>query len=640
MKKLLLIACICVHMTAVGQNFLIGSATASLEPGDAAVSSALAGYGIPREGRFSITWEEVNESPPLKSITSYQDGFLAINDEEELLLGRLQKKSIVWKNLGKATDVSVLASSGTKIYAISSKGELLMGKLKSNKISWKKTDHFQRFSALTSLNHHLYATTDSELLEGKIEKSGIQWRKISTAENIISLTNDDRMLYALNQGDTIWSVKPYMDKKAWTIIGRNNGYTFTENLKDIAVFNNVLYAVNNGNQLLKGNHKSNGDLAVNALAIKGENETVVIAGVDVCGFDASFVNSIKSYFHQKHKLPEAAILINASHTHFAPVTQSWATWGEFYHVPDTNYLNNVVSKGIIAAIEEALANMEPADIFFGRGTTAIGVNRRSTKEITRPYDNTLDVIKIQIGNERIKSILFSAGCHPVFQNKGEESYTLGANYPSIARQHICNHMHTDHSLFLQGCGGDINPQEKSYHSTGDTLGSEVIKILESPMQRLGNTISFYLDTIEIPLNVWPIEKIKAFRAENLVKPGDIYAEKNVRWADLMMERYRRNDVQGNMPIYVQTINIGQWKLVGLSREAVTEYGLAIRALWPDRLVTVAGYCNDVSSYLPVNWHIETEVYEGLESFFWYGQNGIPKSNIKDIIIEKIKSRNR
>ena len=97
----------------------------------------------------------------------------------------------------------------------------------------------------------------------------------------------------------------------------------------------------------------------------------------------------------------------------------------------------------------------------------------------------------------------------------------------------------------------------------------------------------------------------------------------MRWANLMLRRYRSNTVENVLPEYVQTINIGNWKFIGISREAVTEYGKGIRGIWPEQHVSVAGYCNDVASYLPVAWHIRAGVYEGLGSFLWYGQPGIP-----------------
>jgi hypothetical protein len=80
-------------------------------------------------------------------------------------------------------------------------------------------------------------------------------------------------------------------------------------------------------------------------------------------------------------------------------------------------------------------------------------------------------------------------------------------------------------------------------------------------------------------------------------------------------------------------------LIGLSREVVTEYSLAIKKIWPGKLVSVAGYCNDVSSYLPVERHITTGVYEGHGSYFWYGQPSSFPLNILDLVVNRIKAGN-
>jgi hypothetical protein len=44
------------------------------------------------------------------------------------------------------------------------------------------------------------------------------------------------------------------------------------------------------------------------------------------------------------------------------------------------------------------------------------------------------------------------------------------------------------------------------------------------------------------------------------------------------------------------IYFDNWKLVRLRGEAVNEYGSAIRKLYLHKMVSVAGCCNDVSSY--------------------------------------------
>ena len=132
----------------------------------------------------------------------------------------------------------------------------------------------------------------------------------------------------------------------------------------------------------------------------------------------------------------------------------------------------------------------------------------------------------------------------------------------------------------------------------------------------------------------------AYRAENIGKTGDVYAEKNVKWCDLMFKYYNEGTMPKSMPVYINTINIGSWKLVGFSRETTTGYGLAVKKFWPEKLISVAGYTNDVSSYLPTHMHLEAGVYEGKDSYFWDGMpNAFPK-NADETILSKIKSLGR
>ena len=95
-----------------------------------------------------------------------------------------------------------------------------------------------------------------------------------------------------------------------------------------------------------------------------------------------------------------------------------------------------------------------------------------------------------------------------------------------------------------------------------------------------------------------------------------------------------------MPVYVNTINIGNWKLLGFSRETTTGYGLGVKNFWPDKLISVAGYTNDVSSYLPTHMHIEAGTYEGKDSFFWYGMPNIFPVNVDETILNRVKSLER
>ncbi len=108
----------------------------------------------------------------------------------------------------------------------------------------------------------------------------------------------------------------------------------------------------------------------------------------------------------------------------------------------------------------------------------------------------------------------------------------------------------------------------------------------------------------------------------------------------MLKYLKEGTMPLSLPVYVHTINIGNWKLVGFSRETTTGYSFGVKNMWPGKMVSVAGYTNDVSSYLPTHMHIEDRGYEGLDSFFWYGSPNVFPVNVDDIILSEIKDLKR
>lgn len=642
--KLFLLICTILSSAAVSfgqQEYLAGSSQVSIEPDSSIFSSALAGYGVPREGRFSLSWKKAGQQQQLIAITGLGGKLVAVNVKNEVLSGIPEGDKVSWTNIGEIKDIKSLASLNGKLYAITKKNGLIEGSMNGVKVSWKKLDSPKPLTAVTGFNGNLYATaSDNQLMVSNHLEKKMSWRNLGNIEGIISLTTDGRQLYAINDRDTLWSFKPNLNSFSRQQLGRNNSFNYNIHVKNLAVVNSRLYAVSGEGDLYYGAQTTMNNLSARAVAIKRAEKTVVLVGVDVCGINYSLTQEVKAAILKSKGIPASAILINASHTHFAPVTQAWTTWGEFYHVPDSAYLNNIVKKRMIQVIEQAVDAVSPSDIYIGRGDTHIGHNRRANQNPEKPYDTTLDVIKILDLNKKTSTVLFSAGCHPVSKNEDLESFTISANYPAISRTLVEDKMDVKQAMFLQGCAGDINPVSLSYVETGTALAQDVVKVLKSPMQKLSGNISFFLDSMSIPVKPMSVKEVQEFKEKNTVPAGNVDAEKNVRWANLMLDRYAKGTVKNTLPEYIQTINIGKWKYIGLSREAVTEYGPAIRKIWPGQAITVSGYCNDVSSYLPIGWHIKTGVYEGNGSFFWYGQPGIPPINVLELITDKIKSLNR
>ena len=623
------------------RKYEVGFSRVSIEPTDETVSLALTGYGNPYLGRFTLTWDEQGELPDVSSMTLLNEDLYLLGRKGELsIINNLD--SLTVKKMGNVGKIKYMAGYKGLLYGITQQGEILTCD-PAQSLQWEKVGNLQNVTSFTASTENLYATTaDSILWMGSISGNDLVWTDIGEAIGVVSLTCDTKRLYAVTTNG--WLMQRPLKRKStdWLRIGYNNRDTYTINAELIIHGKEKLYALASNGKLYRSRHSTAGDLSANAMAIRKGKSTVVIAGVDVCGFDYSFTQSIKQEISQRKAIPVEAIMINASHTHFAPVTQKWLTWLEPNRLPDSLYLNNVLRKGIIQAIEEALDNMETSYLFFGRDTTAIGFNRRLAQGLKKEealYDQTLDVLKVTSINGQTKSLIFLAGCHPVFTDAGSGFFNLSSNYPGYARNIIEEKTGAVNTIFLQGCAADIDPKGP-FKTSGRKLSEDVLRVLDKKMMPVKGAINFVMDSLHIPTHSWSNVYLENLKADNSKKPRDGYAAMNVNWANMILDYNAKGNMPGEMPIYVQTLNIGDWKLVGLSREATTEFGMAIRKIWHQKKVSVAAYTNDVSSYLSTAPYIKGKHYEGFDSFFLYGQPSLFPEKVFDTVIEFIKTKNR
>jgi hypothetical protein len=619
-------------------SYQVGTSQVSIEPDRSLVSLALGGYAAPREGRFTLQWKEWDQVSKVTAMSG-RAGKLYIVSDNNLLWKDVADKTSSWRNAGNAKNIKSIAGLNNILYAVTGNGELLETKVEGG-INWKKTGSADRsVTAMAALGNKLFAANENgSIWYADMSKRSLEWSRVETINGIVSLTANNGRLYALTNEDVLYRCDPGSNRFEWLKIAYKNNITITEDIRHLAIADNVIYGLSNENILYEGEHRSRGNLTSRAMAVKKDGETVVIINTDLVGFNDTFTGLIKQVIYNKHNIPASAVLINMSHTHFAPVTQDWLTWEEQNQRPDSIYLYSIVRNGILASVDDALEALVPADIYFGRGTADIGF-QRSLPNHPELYDNAVDVIKVDYAHKNDNNYLFLAACHPVHSTAGTLHYTISANFPGVARKLVEQRTGASNSLYLQGTAGDINPRDNGEYISGEKLANEVIAVSNRPMDKIYGAISFYLDTINIPIEPWSKEKLVEFKAENMNQPGNLVAERNVRWSELMLGLYSESAMPTSLPVYVQTINIGNWKLVGLSRETTTEYSLGIKELWPDKLISVAGFTNDVSSYLPTSLHIERSGYEGRDSFFWYGTYPFP-DNAYPIIINTIRSLER
>lgn len=623
------------------ERFRVGSSTVTLEPDNSIFSLTLAGYGAPVEGRFTLEWIACGDAPEVNYLTGDGECLYAVDPEGGIRILEKPLTNGPWRAVESSLRVKFLTLMQGKLYAVDQTGAWFRAKPAARTITWESlSSPLLQVTSLTSVGKLLYATTSGdELFEGRVNGTQISWTAIGAAQTVIGMAGYRGRLFALTSNQLLWRRDASARDILWTKIGYNNGLTYDIDLQQIAVASDRLFAIGVDGRLYVAQHKTQNNLTARALAVKKGEKTVVIVGTDLTGFDYAFINKVKSDIFRRTGIPANAILINASHTHFAPVTQGWYSWQEPNQYPDERYMEEVIRPNIVRAVCEAVDRLKPATLSFGRGQSIIGANRCLSGEAAL-YDPTLDVVKAESTDGAPSEVLFMASCHPVLRNAGVEGVTINGNYPSVARESVMSGSDAANAIFLQGCAGDVNPIYDDFHTMGNILGGDVLKVLDRPTHAIEGEISCSLDSLLVEITPWSEARIRRFRADNLPWIDNLESAKNVRWADIMLKKYREGTMPAVMPIYIHTINIGNWKLIGLSREAVTQYGIEIRRLWPDQPVSVVGYTNDVSSYLPAASHIKAHTYEGDNSFFWYSQPSLFPEDILDRVVRFIKRNNR
>jgi hypothetical protein len=621
-------------------SYRVGFSSTSLEPDDQFVSLTLAGYAAPWEGRFTLHWKEKGTMPAYLGITGGESHLFFVDVQS--LYRSSSKNTSRWEKIGDATGIRQIAAGTNTIYGVDSEGQLKKSDLSRKKLRWKNLGHWdQPVHAIAVAGNKLYLADKEGLFHvADLKARKLKWEKASffPLEDVISLAGDADRLLALTREGVLYQQGGTYQQGKWIKIGYKNGVTVHEDIKALALAGHQFYGIDSSNRLFQGEHRSRQELSARALSIATADKTVIVVALDLTGINDSFTNMVKNELYKKRALPHSAVFINSSHTHFAPVTQNWPTWQESNRIADSTYLYTVVREAIVKAVEESIDNAKPAELFIGRGSAQLGYNR-SLRDHPEIYDNAVDVLRFRYLHDQSEGCLFIAACHPVFSSP-EDRFTLSANFPGVARKVIEEKSGITRTLFLQGTAGDINPTDNSEYTTGEKLGNEVMAVLNRPMEKIGGPLTFFLDSVVFDVPVKSRDEILAYTGDEKINANAMLAERNQTWGEIMLDYLKRGTKQFPMPVYVHTLNVGNWKLVGFSRETTTPYSLHVKKMWPGQMVSVTGYTNDVSSYLPTHLHIEKRNYEGMDSFYWYGMPDTYPWNVEEKILTEIKNNNR
>ena len=392
------------------------------------------------------------------------------------------------------------------------------------------------------------------------------------------------------------------------------------------------------------------DIYVKALALEAEaGKPSVIVTADLLGFPREISDAVAGECEKRFGLTRDRLVLNASHTHSAPVVHRNAfpvfnLDEKQWQVVD-RYSTFLVEK-TVGVVGAAIHDLAPATLKFGQGFAGIAVNRRRAYPDSRdrpgPVDHDVPVMTIHKPDGSMRAVLVGYACHATVLN----IYQISGDWPGFAQEEIEKAHPGALALFVQGAGADSNPLPRRSvelaHLYGQVLAAAVDDVLKMPMKPVEGPLRTSFETVQVPyrdsftreelLAKYPpprrrfdvVETFGAFDA--LLK---LPRQRNARWMDIVD---RGGQLPDHYPYGVEVWQFGgSLKFIALAGEVVVDYSLRLKGQygWDD--TWVAGYSNDVFGYTPSARVLREGGYEATNS----GVLSPFSAAIEELIVEKV-----
>lgn len=254
----------------------------------------------------------------------------------------------------------------------------------------------------------------------------------------------------------------------------------------------------------------NDPLFVKALVLKNDATTAVIITVDAVAIGEighignDYLTKVRSRLEKELGIKPEAVLVNASHCHGVVCAD--------------------VDQRTFQAVQEAVKNMVPVNVGAGVGREdRIMENRRlrlkSGKEAdvrhayslppdeevagVGPVDPEIGILRLDADGGRTLAVVYNFACHPI---QGVPNGGITADLTGFASKVIEDNLSEGTiALFLQGCGGDINPalykdvdNPRNAEPLGNLLGLSTLRALKKIHSREDGRLKVIHETVELP----------------------------------------------------------------------------------------------------------------------------------------------
>jgi hypothetical protein len=389
------------------------------------------------------------------------------------------------------------------------------------------------------------------------------------------------------------------------------------------------------------------ELFAKALALADDRGgKAVIVTADIIGFSRELSDSIAERVAKQHGLQRSQLLFNFSHTHYGPVVGSNLSVMYIFDAAEKERVVRYTSKladSVVALVGAALADLAPAQLACGHGAAGFALNRREKfnagvklgENPTGPMDHDVPVLRITAPDGKLRAVLFAYACHgTTLSGKFNE---VDGDFGGYAQRALEQAHPGATALHMILCAGDQNPKPRGEYEHveqhGRELAGAVERVLSGGLKTVRPPIRTAHAIAQLDFAAHTREQFEKEAAGVGVAKPDKFKQRRAR---VMLAAYDQGQPVRQMPFQIQALRFGtDLALLALSGEVVVEYALRAKREFPGENLTVAGYCNDVSSYLPSQRVLREGGYEPETSMIYYGQPGPFSEKVEEQIFAVI-----
>ncbi|MGE0126915.1 MAG: neutral/alkaline non-lysosomal ceramidase N-terminal domain-containing protein [Blastocatellales bacterium] len=384
------------------------------------------------------------------------------------------------------------------------------------------------------------------------------------------------------------------------------------------------------------------DLYAKAIAIQdSRGGRIVLVTTDLLGLPRALTSEISEHANKSYGLKREQILFNSSHTHTGPVVKSSLAGAYDLDAEQSASIDEYTQQlknNLLKVIGEAIKDLSPAKLSFGRSTAPFAMNRRQFNKDAPiigvnpegAVDREVPALRVESADGKLRGVVFGYACHNTTLTG--EFYQFSGDYAGFAQAAIESAHPGATAMFVMGCGADINPYPRSKFELarqhGESLAKSVEQAMGGAMKPVSGSIKSVIGGVMIPFDGPPTKA----EYQSRLSDKNVFARQH---AERMIARYERDGkVMTEYPYTIQVLRIGDLTLIGLAGEVVTDYALRLkRELGGD--VWVAGYSNDLCSYIPSARMYKEGGYEVISSMIYYDLPGPYKPEIEEKIVGKV-----